>query len=76
MNIMELKRLVDQALDRGIDPNTTVVIAHREEPGDWAILREVGDPAEPGNSYESHIWFTLYPGEEADGRFTPGHFQD
>jgi hypothetical protein len=78
MNIMELKQAVDLAIERGIDPECTVVISVFDinDAGDWAILKSIDDPADPDNNMEGPIWFTLYPGEEADGRFTPAHFAD
>lgn len=76
MNIMELKNIVDRAIARGIDPDTTVVMAADTAIADWAIVDVVHDPADPANDENGFIWFTLIPGEAADGRFTPGHFSE
>jgi len=76
MNIMDLKNAVDLALERGIDPNCTVVLGLGDvsQTLEWAILDMIEDPSNPDNTYEGVIWFTLFPGEEADGRFTPCHW--
>ena len=74
MNISQLKQLVDEAIERGIDPTCTVVIdvASIKDASDWAILKGVNDPSQNAD----YIWFSLVPGEEADGRFTPGHYAE
>jgi hypothetical protein len=78
MNIMDLKQVIDQALERGIRPDTEVVIGGAEVDGpfDWACLSKVYDPTAPENDDDGngYIWFTLELGEEADPRFTPCHF--
>lgn len=76
MNIKQLKEAIDLALERGIDPNCTVVLDASDNPHawEWAILESVTDPTEPRDDLEGFIWFTLTPGKEADGRFTPGHW--
>jgi hypothetical protein len=73
MTIAELKALIDAAIERGINPTTTVVIdiAPMENPADavWPILGEVHDPS----TDTDYIWFTLTPSNiEADTRFTEG----
>lgn len=71
MNIMELKAKVDAAIANGIDPNTTVVIG--DYAGDWGIVDVIHDPTDPDTGC---LWFTLCAHEEADGRFTPGHYPE
>lgn len=78
MNITELKAAVDLAVERGIHPETTVVVALE---GWYALLdADVCDPTV--NDEGGYIWFTLNPAaptqvgdryEWADARFTPDH---
>lgn len=77
MNVKELKDMLDAAFDRGIDPYTEIVIdlIDTETPCEWSLVSEIHDPTLSGN--DGHIWFTIVPAyEEADGRFTPGHYND
>lgn len=77
MNIKELKDLVDAAFENGIDPNTEVVIDLSDGVQmDWSTIAEVIDPSAADQRHEEgYIWFTIRPTyEEADGRFTPGHY--
>lgn len=85
MNVTELKQQLDEALEKGLHPETTVVIdlqgeAFKDNPSvRWYVLLE--DQAEhPLDGQEgADLWFTLTPREEdgetvhADPRFTPGH---
>ena len=73
MNVAELKAAIDTALERGLDPETTVVIDMMAltNPTDavWPILGAVHDPTIAEDGY---IWFTLTPSEtEADFHFHP-----
>lgn len=76
MNITQLKQIIDAALERGIDPETAVVIDVQSVTNgdvyDWAILETVIDPTEHGDR-DGYTWLTLRVGEEADPQFTPGH---
>jgi len=72
MNVTQLMGLLEDALVRGLDPETEVVVA---SDGDWCTLTmDVGDPSstDPDDGY---IWFTLFPGDCADDRFTHGHYR-
>jgi len=77
MNITELKRAVDLAIERGIRPDTEVVISVAVDVTglEWARLADIIDPSDPKHE-ETYIWFTLTLGEEADSRFTLGHYKD
>jgi hypothetical protein len=74
MNISQLMEVLDEALERGIDPECEVVLDVQAMKNcyDWAILSKVHDPSADSD----WLWFTLVPGEEADSRFTPGHVND
>ena len=76
MNITELKGAVDQALEAGLHPDTSVVIAR--DGWYYHLCPEVEHPL---NS-ECDMWFTLSARPEsegseewlaADARFSPGH---
>lgn len=70
MNLAELKLKVDAALERGTDPETTVVAAT----GGWYTeVDDVTDPTDQEGLENGYIWFTLNLGEDADARFTVGH---
>ena len=69
MNIAELKKMVDAALERGLDPRTTVVMDGGS--GEWLKLDKVDDPTQRGDG--SLLWFTLFPGDYADSRMDYGH---
>ena len=71
MTIIELKKLVDAAIERGIDPDCAVVLDAQalKDAWDWPLLKKVNDPT----VNDEYLWFTLVPGEEADNRFTSGH---
>lgn len=71
MNALELHTLLTQALARGLDPTTEVVI-NTEGQGEWALLEStVGDPTD---GTEDYIWFTMRTnGHWADNRITPCH---
>jgi hypothetical protein len=71
MNIQQLKELVDAALERGIDPLTTVVV---DADGDWRKIDRTDDPTQRAD--DSLMWFTLFVGEWADSRFDRGHYKD
>ena len=75
MTITELKTLIDAAIERGIAPDTTVVVDASNFPGadlEWALIDNVVDPSvDP-----TYLWFTLVPGEDADWRVHPGHEGD
>jgi hypothetical protein len=77
MTITELKKLIDAAIERGINPDCTVVIdvseVREDDVWEWPILGKVNDPT----SDESYLWFTLVPSAvEADARFSPGHVNE
>ena len=75
---MELKQAVDLAIERGIRPDTEVVISVAVDVTglEWARLADIIDPSDPKHEEEAYSWFTLTLGEEADSRFTPGHYKD
>lgn len=71
MNITELKKLVDEALEQGLHPETTVVIGH----DGWYTHVDLIEHPKDGRS-QIDLWFTITPSnQEADARFTPGHFE-
>lgn len=74
MTVAELQAELQAAIDRGLPPETTVVLG--SDIGWFVILEKTEDPT---NS-ECDMWFTLIPGEgdewEADSRFTPGGLPD
>jgi hypothetical protein len=77
MTITELKKLVDAAIERGIDPDCTVVIdvsnVRDNDVWEWPFLDKVNDPTVD----DSYLWFTLVPSaDQADPRFSPGHVSD
>jgi hypothetical protein len=67
VTVKELQAALQAAVDRGLDPETTVVLA---TDGWYQIATEVADPSQ--DSDQADMWFTIYPGDEADSRFTPG----
>jgi hypothetical protein len=71
VTVAELQAALQAALDRGLDPETTVVISTE---GWYQIAVEVSDPSQDDD--RADMWFTIYPGEgeefAADSRFTPG----
>jgi uncharacterized protein (DUF1697 family) len=73
VTVAELQAALQAALERGLDPATTVVVSDRE--GWFTILEEVADPSVPEDD-RADMWFTLFPGQGddfvADCRFTPG----
>lgn len=70
MNITQLKQLVDVAIERGIDPETTVCVADPDDGRFRNLADDVNDPTVDGD----YIWFTLNQGDECDARFTYGHY--
>lgn len=67
MTVAELQTALQAAVDRGLPPDTTVVV----DRDDWYyVLSETQDPSDGRDGCE--LWFTLFPGEEADSRTTPG----
>lgn len=77
MNVTELKSQLDQALSRGLHPDTEVVLAIPET--GWYVLLE-DEVEHPVDGREgADMWFTLSPRWEgdsyvdADSRFTPCH---
>jgi hypothetical protein len=75
MNVGELKAAIDTALERGLDPLTTVVIdmVAVTNPTDavWPIVAAVHDP---NADDEGYLWFTITPSnDEADMFLTRGH---
>jgi len=71
MDIMQLKKMIDDALERGIDPRTTVVV---DDSGSWRKIDRTDDPTQRAD--DSLLWFTLFVGEYADCRFDYGHYKD
>lgn len=57
------------ALARGLDPDTAVVIGDADHTW-YETSTDIGDPTD-GSA--GHIWFTLYTAEHADPRSTPEH---
>lgn len=70
MNLSELKLAVDAALERGTDPETTVVAAVDQW---YAVVDRAVDPLDDDGLKDGYVWFTLHVGESADSRFTPSH---
>lgn len=74
MTVAELLTQLQAALDRGLPPTTTVVIANNET--DWYdIIADANDPSEYVDTDKTgrpDMWFTLYADGEADCRLTPG----
>lgn len=70
MNLSELKLAVDAALERGTDPDTSVVVATQ---GWYTHVESATDPLDDEGLVNGYIWFTLNLGEDADARFSPGH---
>lgn len=70
MTASHLKTLLDAALERGLHPETAVVVAT----DGWylELHADVCDPTDPGEG-EGYAWFTLNPAGEADTRATPYH---
>jgi hypothetical protein len=66
VNVRQLQEALQAALDRGLSPDTTVVI---DQDGWYNILEAVDDPS-TGNGPD--MWFTLFHHQPADSRFTPG----
>lgn len=67
MTVAELQAALQAALDRGLPPDTTVVLSVY----DWFVeIDETNDPSEDDSQFD--MWFTLHPGQEADSRSTPG----
>lgn len=71
MTVAELLDELNNAIGRGLSPDTTVVLFD-DASGWYRILDEVDDPSAHPEGEGSDMWFTLFPGEEADPRFTPG----
>lgn len=76
MNISQLKDAIELAFQRGIDPETEVVIGGDPLTSmDWARISIIHDPSHPDNDLNGFIWFTLVASdEEADCRFNIGHY--
>jgi hypothetical protein len=75
MNVAELKHIIDTALEKGLDPLTTVVIDMMAltNPTDavWPIVTAAHDP---NTDEDGYLWFTLTPSNnEADIFLTRGH---
>lgn len=72
MNVTELKAVLDGALEAGLHPTTEVVVA---TDGWYTVLESVEHPVEDGRwgTDRQLMWVTLYQGQDADSRFTPGH---
>jgi hypothetical protein len=68
VNVRQLQEALQAALDRGLSPDTTVVIEDGE--GWYNVLDWVDDPTT--EEHGSDMWFTLFHHEPADSRFTPG----
>ena len=73
MTVAELKAALEAALERGLPPETTVVIDAVGQDG-FMIANWTVDPTTPGSDFD--MWFTIQMGEEADSRFTPGGLPD
>lgn len=73
MTLQELLDQINASLEKGLPPDTTVVIATVSS-GWYDILDGVRSPVSPEDGCD--LWFTLFPGEEADARFTPGGMPD
>ena len=68
MTVAELQAALQAAVERGLDPDTTVVVATE---GWFSIVDYTVDPSVL-DSDQADMWFTLFPGDDADARFTPG----
>lgn len=67
MNVRQLQEALQAALDRGLSPDTTVVIDYE---GWYRILEGVADPSDGTEGPD--MWFTLFHSQDADCRFTTG----
>lgn len=67
MTVAELQAALQAAVDRGLPPETTVVV---DREGWYWVLDEVQDPSDENEGCE--LWFTLFSHQEADSRLTPG----
>ncbi len=74
MTVTELHAALADAIKRGIDPDTAVVVdTQREATGGWYRLV---DSFEDPTLSDDYIWFTLNTGDDCDSRFTPGHYPE
>lgn len=74
MTVAEMLAALQAALDRGLPPETAVVVS---TDGWYQLVDSVDDPSnhvhlEDGSTEGPDMWFTLELGEPADSRFTPG----
>lgn len=68
MTVAELIIFLQEAVQRGLPEDTTVVI---ETEMGYLVADTVNDPTRH-DGYD--MWFTIFTGMEADSRFTPGGF--
>jgi hypothetical protein len=73
MTLDQLLVALQAAKDRGLPGSTTVVIDHA---GWYSILESVEDPSSQPPNEGPDMWVTLYMGEPADARWTPGGMPD
>jgi hypothetical protein len=69
VTVTELQAALQAALDRGLPPETTVVI-ELDHNFEFCVAKLLGDPSEEDAGCD--MWFTLSYGEVADCRSTPG----
>lgn len=75
LNVRQLHKLLTDALARGLDPETAVVVETDDAAGDWMTLQV--EAMDPTTSPGLVIWFTLQPnGEFADSRSTYGDYRE
>lgn len=75
MNVTELKEALEEALQRGLHPETEVVLTGQVTDGTYTILEVIEHPLD--DSGNADCWFTLTGnGREADSRFTPVHYPE
>lgn len=72
MTVAEMIAALQAALDRGLPPETTVVVS---TDGWYTTIESVDDPSTHEDGEGPDMWFTIEMGEPADARFTPGGMQ-
>lgn len=70
LTVQSLYTLLEEALLRGLPPETAVTV---ETPTGFQTVRYLGDPSSPDTREAAFdMWFTLQPDAHADSRTTPG----
>lgn len=71
LSAAQLLGLLEEAIAKGLDPETAVVVAWE---GDWREIARVVTPVDQAGLEDGFAWFTMYPGEFAGPPWiTRGH---